>query len=53
MDLSVVTLEPGQAMPPCQALRAFRRCLHTILCDERVLDIVGASEISGGETTIG
>lgn len=49
----VVTLEPGQAMPPCQALRAFRRCLHTILCDERVLDIVGASEISGGETTIG
>ena len=53
VDLSVVTLEPGQAMPPCQALRAFRRCLHTILCDERVLDIVGASEISGGETTIG
>eukprot|EP00435_Cladocopium_sp_Y103_P040339 s1834_g11.t1 len=23
-----------------EALRAFRRCLHTILCDERVLDIV-------------
>jgi len=25
---------------PSEALRAFRRCLHTILCDERVLDIV-------------
>jgi len=23
-----------------EALRAFRRCLHSILCDERVLDIV-------------
>lgn len=23
-----------------ETLRAFRRCLHTILCDERVLDIV-------------
>mmetsp|Transcript_58346 Transcript_58346/g.103701 ORF Transcript_58346/g.103701 Transcript_58346/m.103701 type:complete len:424 (-) Transcript_58346:32-1303(-) len=23
-----------------EALRAFRRCLHTILCDDRVLDIV-------------
>jgi len=32
-----------------EALRAFRRCLHSILCDERVLDIVGASvEAVGG-----
>lgn len=46
LDRSVVgwRWKCGQAMLPCQALRAFRRCLHTILCDERVLDIVGASE---------
>lgn len=50
VDLSSLRWNLGK---PCQALRAFRRCLHTILCDERVLDIVGASEISGGETTIG
>ena len=27
-----------------EALRAFRRCLHQILCDERVVDIVGFPE---------
>jgi len=29
-----------QPVSPAEALRAFRRCLHAILCDERVVDIV-------------